>query len=105
MEGDVLSGLMRWQVAMWVVGLAVGALVLVARAFGHRLMREIDARFDRIDALSREVARVDGDLKCLIAELPIHYQRREDAIREYTSVNAKLDRIWWALIEVRNGTR
>ncbi len=46
---------------------------------------------------------MDADLKRLIAELPIHYQRREDAIREYTAVNAKLDRIWEALIEVRNG--
>lgn len=94
MEGDVLDSLMRWQVALWIAGAVIGALVLMARALAMRMMREIDARFDRIDLLSGEVARVDGDLKRLIAELPLHYQRREDAIREFTAINTKLDRLY-----------
>lgn len=94
MEGDVIGGLMRWQAGLWIAGAAVGAVALMVRAFASRLMREIDARFERIDALAHDISRVDGDLKRLIAELPIHYQRREDAIREYTVINVKLDRLY-----------
>ena len=42
-----------------------------------------------------------GDLKRLVAELPLHYQRREDAIREYTTINAKIDRLTEVLIDIR----
>ncbi len=103
MQTDFFQSLIQAQISIWLVAAAVGAVVLIARAAAQRLMREIDARFERIDALSREVSRVDGDLKRLLAELPIHYQRRDDAIREYTAVNAKLDRIWETIIEARRG--
>jgi len=52
--------------------------------------------------VAREVDRVDGDLKRLLAELPLHYQRREDAIREYTVINVKLDRLYELILKGQN---
>ncbi len=104
MDGDVLMiGGIPALIAF--CGAVLGGVFALLKWFAARLLSDIEARLERIDAVAREVDRVDADLKRLMAELPIHYQRREDAIREYTAVNAKLDRIWEALIEVRNGNR
>ena len=103
MEGDVMLSGVGLPALLSVCGVVLGGVFALLRWFAARLLSDIEARLERIDAVAREVDRVDGDLKRLMAELPIHYQRREDAIREYTAVNAKLDRIWEALIEVRNG--
>ncbi|MCX8018354.1 MAG: hypothetical protein N2690_10710 [Rhodocyclaceae bacterium] len=104
MEGDLLGPLAA-QLVPWGVALAstvLGAWWALLKWFAARLLNDIEKKLSRIDALSHEVDRVDADLKRLMAEMPIHYQRREDAIREYTAMNAKLDRIWEALLEVRN---
>ncbi|MEW6560641.1 MAG: hypothetical protein AB1412_10660 [Pseudomonadota bacterium] len=103
MEGDVMLSGVGLPALLSVGGVVLGGVFALLRWFAARLLSDIEAQLERIDAVAREVDRVDGDLKRLMAELPIHYQRREDAIREYTAVNAKLDRIWEALIEVRNG--
>ena len=103
MEGDVMLSGVGLPALLSVVGVVLGGVFALLRWFAARLLSDIEARLERIDAVAREVDRVDGDLKHLMAELPIHYQRREDAIREYTAVSVKLDRIWEALIEVRNG--
>lgn len=105
MEGDVLLAGSSLPALLAVGGAVLGGVFALLKWFAGRLLADIEARLERIDAVAREVDRVDTDLKRLMAELPIHYQRRDDAIREYTAVNAKLDRIWEALIEVRNGNR
>lgn len=105
MEGDVLMSGIGLPALIGFGGAVLGGVFALLKWFAGRLLADIEARLERIDAVAREVDRVDADLKRLVAELPIHYQRREDAIREYTAVNAKLDRIWEALIEVRNGNR
>lgn len=105
MEGDVMVGAVNWPALLAVGSALLGGVFALLKWFAGRLLSDIEERLARIDAVAHEVDRVDGDLKRLLAELPIHYQRREDAIREYTAMNAKLDRIWEALIEVRNGNR
>lgn len=105
MEGDVLMSGAGLPVLLAVGGAVLGGVFALLKWFASRLLADIEARLERIDAVAREVDRVDADLKRLMAELPVHYQRRDDAIREYTAVNAKLDRIWEALIEVRNVNR
>lgn len=52
---------------------------------GRRLWNE---RFERMDA---QQTRLDTDFTKLMRELPSTYVRREDAIRENTTINAKLD--------------
>lgn len=83
----------------------IGVMAGLVRWMGQRIMADIDARMGRIDGVMNEVARVDADLKRLVAELPMHYQRREDAIREYTTINAKIDRLTEVLIDIRGVMR
>lgn len=75
-------------------GTVAGILAGLVRWMGQRIMADIDARLSRMDEVMGEVSRVDADLKRLVAELPMHYQRRDDAIREYTTINVKLDRLY-----------
>ncbi len=85
-----------------VSGAIIGAVWALLRWFAKRLLSDIDTKLEGIDRLSREVERVDGALQRLLADLPVYYQRRDDAIREYTTMNAKLDRVWETLLEIRN---
>lgn len=103
MEGDVIGGYLRWYIGIWLIGLLLAGLFFIGRGLAQRLLREMDTRFNRIDVLAAEVARVDSDLKRLIADLPMHYQRRDDAIREYTTINSKIDRVIEVLIDIRRG--
>lgn len=98
MEGDLLGGLLRWQALLWALGLLGGALALLVRALYTRAMRDLDARFARLDALAGDIRRVDDELARLRAELPMHYIRRDDHIRDITAVSVKLDRIYELLI-------
>jgi hypothetical protein len=79
--------------------LAIGSTLLglvwgMLKWFAVRLIADFEARLSRIDDLAREISRVDNEVQHLLAELPLHYQRREDAIREFTAINAKLDRLY-----------
>ncbi|MBI2313569.1 MAG: hypothetical protein HYU77_13800 [Betaproteobacteria bacterium] len=50
--------------------------------------KQWDSRFRVIEEGQREMER---DVSRLREELPVHYVRREDAIRSETVINAKLD--------------
>lgn len=105
MEGDILSGLMRWQVSVWAIGALLGAVALMARGFANRLMREIDQRFERLESMAAEIRRIDAELTGLRAELPLHYIRREDHIRDMSAITIKLDRIHEMLLMIAKETR
>ena len=97
MEGDVIG----LPVLLGAMATVLGGVWTLLTWFARRMLADIDARLARIDDVAREVGRVDADLKTLIAEMPLHYQRREDAIREYTAINAKLDRLYEAMLEIK----
>ena len=81
------------------VGVALlGGMAGLLRWFAVRLLGDID---ERLDAHARDVARIDEAMQRLIADLPIHYQRREDAVREIAALHAKLDRIYELVIALR----
>jgi hypothetical protein len=100
-----VSGIRLVMGGVMMIGVVVGLMVGLVRWMGQRIMADIDARMGRIDGVMNEVARVDADLKRLVAELPMHYQRRDDAIREYTTINAKIDRLTEVLIDIRGVVR
>lgn len=91
MEGDVLSSV--WAPLLTVGGAVLGGMFALLKWFAARLLADIEARLARIDAVAREVDRVDADLKRLTAELPINYQRRDDAIREMNAANERYQRV------------
>ena len=75
-------------------GIVLGGVFGLLKWFAGRMIDEIETRLKRIDDLEIRFER-------LMAELPLHYQRREDAIREYTTINAKIDRLTEVLIDIR----
>ena len=77
-----------------VSGIVLGGVFGLLKWFAGRMIDEIENRLKRIDDL-------EGRFERLMAELPLHYQRREDAIREYTTINAKIDRLTEVLIDIR----
>ena len=64
----------------------IGSLV----GFGKLLLAQLDKRQD---AVSLRVSSIEKELADHKARLPLEYQRREDAIRFETVLNAKLDAI------------
>ena len=77
-----------------VSGIVLGGVFGLLKWFAGRMIDEIETRLKRIDDLESRFER-------LMAELPLHYQRREDAIREYTTINTKIDRLTEVLIDIR----
>jgi HAMP domain-containing protein len=77
-----------------VSGVVLGGVFGLFKWFAGRMIDEIETRLKRIDDLETRFER-------LMTELPLHYQRREDAIREYTTINAKIDRLTEVLIDIR----
>lgn len=99
MEGDVLLASLPIG---WMIAVAVAVVMGMGgffRWFARYMLGELEKRLARIDAVSDEVRRLDGDLKRVMVELPMQYQRREDAIREYVAINAKLDRLYELMME------
>lgn len=102
MEGDVVGAvadaLFAKALGLYaVVAVAVGLIGLAAlsvRAYAQRVVGEIERKLARLQTVEEQLAQ-------LLAGLPLHYQRRDDAIREYTAMNAKLDRLWEALASLR----
>lgn len=94
-----------WQMVTWASGLVTawtGSLIGIIKLLIGRMMRDLNERLraNNDDCAAKwaqigaSLKQTDADLKRLMTELPLHYQRREDAIREYTSIHAKLDRIY-----------
>lgn len=81
---------MTIQVDFWhLVGLLLGFISTLA-TFGMVLIKQIDSR---IDHQNDRVSRLETSLNETLTKLPLEYQRREDAIRFETVLNAKLDAI------------
>ena len=87
MEGEVIVGAFNWPAMLAIGGVLLGGIFALLKWFAGRLLRDIESRLTRIDEL-------EGRFERLMAELPLHYQRREDAIREFTAINTKLDRLY-----------
>lgn len=106
MEGDLAASYVRLlAIGLTLVGLVIGVIVGMMRWMVQRIMKDIDDRLGRMEDLTQKVVQVDNDLKRLIADMPLYYQRREDAIRDYTAINSKLDRLYEILVLMRGEKR
>lgn len=79
---------------VWLVGLALtllGALAAIGRWLVGQFERRIDQRFEVLAEDTKGWRNVERDLLLLRAELPQHYVRREDYIRNQSVIEAKLD--------------
>lgn len=81
---------MTVQVEFWhLITLLVG-FISVLCTFGMILLQQIDKR---IDSQNLRITTLEKDFSEHKARLPHDYQRREDAIRFETALNAKIDAI------------
>jgi len=79
MEGDVLFAALPlgWMLAFGAaMVMGIGGLM---RWFARYMLGELEKRLARIETVSEEVRRIEGELKRLMMELPMQYQRRDDA--------------------------
>lgn len=99
-----------WQVLIWAAGLMTAwtaFLIGIIKWLIGRMIRNLDERLktNNDDCTAKwmqidvSLKQTDADLKRLMTQLPIEYQRREDSIREYTAINSKLDRLYELLME------
>jgi hypothetical protein len=89
---------MTVQVDFWhLVGLLLSFIATLG-GFGMLMLRQIDGR---IDGQNARLVTLEKDLADHKARLPLEYQRREDAIRFETGVNAKLDAIYNLIERIR----
>jgi len=89
-EYEIAGGIpLSWLLAVSVA--VLGGVFGLLKWFAGRMIDEIEQRLQRIDELESRFER-------LMAELPLHYQRREDSIREYTALNAKIDRLYELMV-------
>lgn len=102
---------LQWPQFVWIAGLLLawsGALIgaiwfLILRIINqfkdgiedsHATLKAADAELkSQIETTKADYNRIDTEFKTLLIQLPLHYHRREDAIREYTAINTKLDRL------------
>lgn len=89
------AGIPAWLIpaAVIMIGAVISTAAWTMRMMANRLLAELDRRLQRIDEVAEEVQRVDTELKRLMIELPIHYQRREDAVRDTTTLMARIDAV------------
>jgi hypothetical protein len=94
MGGEVMLFGMPFGTALAVLGTVLAGVIGTLKWFAGRMLSEIETRLKRIEELEDRFDR-------LMTELPLYYQRRDDAIREYTAINAKIDRLTDVLIDIK----
>jgi len=77
-----------------VLGGVFGLLRWLAVRLVAATIKKIDEAIGQMDKVVSRVDTVEERLDRHLTELPLHYQRRDDAIREYTAINVKLDRLY-----------
>jgi len=86
---------MTIQLEFWQMVTLLGSFVAFAIGAGKVLLAQIDRRLDQRFTVLEEAAsswrQVERDILTLKAELPLHYVRREDYVRNQTVIEAKLD--------------
>ncbi|WP_095157172.1 hypothetical protein [Pseudomonas sp. Irchel 3E13] len=76
------------------LGAFFGLLKLVVAAIERRLdqrFETMDSRFEELAKDSDRLRQVELGLERLRGEMPLHYVRREDFVRNQTVIEAKLD--------------
>ena len=88
-----------WQVILFCIALIGGFGTLIKILF-MQFDKALDKRFEtmgeRLNGIehdSREWARVERELLRFMADIPLHYVRREDYVRNQTIIESKIDAV------------
>ncbi|PIQ25401.1 hypothetical protein COW20_15175 [bacterium (Candidatus Blackallbacteria) CG13_big_fil_rev_8_21_14_2_50_49_14] len=103
---------LEWGQVAWASGLAVAWSALLIGVI-QRLVSKVFSSFEKkvaeenkqfiaqLEANRLELQRVEAEFRKLLVELPIQYQRRDDTIRDQTVLNAKLDKVYEIMLELK----
>lgn len=98
-----------WQLISGGVGL-LGAFFGALRIGVAAIERRLDQRFELMDSRFEELAKdsdrlrqVEIGLERLRGEMPLHYVRREDWVRNQATIESKLDGLALKLEQVQFG--
>lgn len=86
----------------------IGVLIGFSKYMFAQIDKRLQNKSDRIDAAVAHAQRLEKELADHKARMPLEYQRREDAIRFETILNAKLDSIGGRierLMEIKTNAR
>lgn len=85
------------QLELWHLVTLLLAFFGCVAAFGKVLLDQIEKRltekFSALEKKSDEWGRLEREFLQLKADMPLHYVRREDYVRNQTVIEAKLDRL------------
>lgn len=98
MAGDPMVAGISLPALLAVGGALLGGVWGLLKWFAGRLLADIEQRLRRIDELENRFER-------LMADLPLHYIRREDHIRDMSAITTRLDRIHEMLIMILKEAR
>lgn len=79
-----------WQM-LSIGGAILGAFVGLVKMLLMQMERRLEQRFAVIDKDSERLRQVELGMERLRGEMPLHYVRREDWVRNQTIIEAKLD--------------
>jgi hypothetical protein len=74
-----------------IVFVVIGALFTIAKLITSTILAKFEKGENDDKEVNKEIARIDRDFLLLKAELPIVYQRREDALQQQSRLEAKID--------------
>ncbi|MDM7320248.1 MAG: hypothetical protein P3W91_000800 [Fervidobacterium sp.] len=99
-EVDIVSIVVSFIVAV------VSTVFAVVKWLSKHMLDSYNERIakseQRIEELEKSLQRIETKIEELKTDLSITYHRREDAIREYTAINAKLDRLWEVIVRLKD---
>jgi len=99
-------GLMELAAIVTAIAVPVGGAWAMLKVIVAQFEKRLDERFnalekarqagrsrldERLAAIEQSYHALERELLSLKADMPVHYVRREDAIRSETVINAKLD--------------
>lgn len=85
----------------------IGAFWTLLTLLFKQFQRSITKQFESLEADAKEWVRLERELLNFKADMPLHYVRREDYVRNQSVIEAKLDAVAlkienWQLKEVAN---
>ncbi|MBL4869776.1 MAG: hypothetical protein JKX72_02355 [Robiginitomaculum sp.] len=107
-----------WKAFSILAGLLFAWTMLLVRIIAWLLTRHLGSYDDKIKSLEEEIEKeagwrrrdntkltnkydkLDGDFRLFLANLPKQYVQREDWLRTWTAVDAKMDSIWQSIREL-----
>lgn len=110
-----------WKALSFIVAILTGWTMLLVKIIAWLLKRALGTYDDQMAKLEKDIAneakkrseadknslrkyeKLDQDFRHFLADLPKQYVQREDWIRTWTAVDAKLDSVWRELMGLNKG--